>query len=69
MEYQYSSKPDKGMSWVILAISTFLNMQYGVILFSFGIFYLYFLDDFGQGHTKTAWLGSVIGCTAQISGV
>ena len=68
MECSNQPKPDKGIAWVVLCISTFLNMIYGMILYSFGVFYLYFLEDFRQGHSNTSWIGSVFGGTALLAG-
>ena len=69
MECFKQTKPDRGMAWVVLCVATFLNMIYGIILYSFGVFYLYLLEDFQQGHSKTSWIGSVLGGTALISGI
>ena len=63
------SEPDKGIAWIILVINTFLNVQYGIILFSFGIFYLEFLDEFGEGYANTSWLGSVVALVAGLAGL
>ena len=63
-----NTKPDKGIAWVVLGICIFLNTIYGIILYSFGIFYIYFLAKYAQGHAKTSWIGSVLGSTALLMG-
>ena len=68
MECLKQSKPDKGKAWAVLAICVLLNIIYGIMLYSFGIFYVYFLEKYDQGHTKTSWIGSVLGSTALLTG-
>jgi len=51
---------DAGWSWVILVAAFLCNVTFDGIIFSFGIFYLEFLDYFNVGRGPTSWIGSVI---------
>jgi len=53
-------KQDHGWSWVILFAAFMCNVTFDGIVFSFGIFYLEFLDHFKVGRGPTSWIGSVI---------
>ena len=53
-------KPDQGWAWLILLAGFCCNVTFDGIIFSFGIFYMEFLDYFGQGRGLTSWIGSVI---------
>ena len=66
-------KPDRGWAWVILITALLCNVVFDGILYSFGVFYVEFLDYFGEGVTKTSWIGSTVGavylCTGRYSGI
>ncbi len=51
---------DKGWAWIILVAAFFCNVTFDGIIFSFGMFYLEFIDYFKQGRGVTSWIGSVI---------
>ena len=52
--------PDGGYGWVIMIASFFTNVIVDGVCFSFGIFYLEFLEYFGESEAKTSWVGSVL---------
>ncbi|XP_029398252.1 monocarboxylate transporter 9 isoform X2 [Mus pahari] len=57
MEFQKS--PDGGWGWVIVGVSFFTQfLSYGSPL-AVGVLYVEWLDAFGEGKGKTAWVGSL----------
>ena len=60
--------PDGGWGWVILFASFMSSVIVDGVCFAFGIFYLEFLDYFGESKSKTAWIGSVLNGTYMIMG-
>ena len=52
--------PDGGYGWVIMLASFVCNFIVDGVCFSFGIFYLEFLDYFKESKSKTSWVGSVL---------
>ena len=54
------STADRGWAWIILIAAFFCNVTFDGIIFSFGMFYLEFLEYFKQGRGVTSWIGSVI---------
>lgn len=60
--------PDGGWGWVVVAASFLVNMIADGITFSFGIMYVEFLAYFGQGKSKTAWIGSLFMAMPLLSG-
>ncbi|XP_015853246.1 monocarboxylate transporter 9 isoform X2 [Peromyscus maniculatus bairdii] len=57
MEFQKS--PDGGWGWVIVTVSFFTQfLCYGSPL-AVGVLYIEWLDAFGEGKGKTAWVGSL----------
>ncbi|XP_051009154.1 monocarboxylate transporter 9 isoform X2 [Acomys russatus] len=57
MEFQKS--PDGGWGWVIVVVSFFTQfLCYGSPL-AVGVLYIEWLDAFGEGKGKTAWVGSL----------
>ena len=55
--------PDGGYGWVIVFASFINHVIVDGIAFTFGVFYLEFLDFFGEGKGKTALVGSLLcGC-------
>ncbi|XP_013399564.1 monocarboxylate transporter 13 [Lingula anatina] len=52
--------PDGGYGWVILVASFFCNVLVDGVCFSFGIWYVEFLAEYGDSKSKTAWVGSVL---------
>lgn len=60
--------PDGGWGWVVVAASFLVNMIADGITFSFGVMYVEFLAYFGQGKSKTAWIGSLFMAMPLLSG-
>lgn len=55
----FRKPPDGGWGWVIVAVSFFTQfLCYGSPL-AVGVLYLEWLDAFGEGKGKTAWVGSL----------
>lgn len=55
----FRKPPDGGWGWVIVVVSFFTQfLCYGSPL-AVGVLYLEWLDAFGEGKGKTAWVGSL----------
>ena len=52
--------PDGGYGWVVMLASFMVNVIVDGVCFSFGIFYLEFLDYYGDSKAKTSVVGSVL---------
>ena len=52
--------PDGGYGWVICAASFMASLILDGVCFSFGIFYMEFLDYYQESKAKTSWVGSVL---------
>lgn len=52
--------PDGGYGWVIVFASFVCNIIVDGVCFSFGIFYLEFLQHYGESKSKTSIVGSVL---------
>lgn len=55
-----SAPPDGGYAWIILGASFFINFLLDGVCFSFGIFFLEFLDYYDESKETTSWVGSVL---------
>ncbi|CAF4823244.1 unnamed protein product [Pieris macdunnoughi] len=60
--------PDGGWGWVVVFASFMVNLIADGITFSFGVFLPYFLDYFGEGKGKTAWIGGIFMAMPLLSG-
>ncbi|OAD51996.1 Monocarboxylate transporter 12 [Eufriesea mexicana] len=60
--------PDGGWGWVVVAASFMVNLIADGITFSFGVIYVEFLKYFGEGKSKTAWIGSLFMAMPLLSG-
>lgn len=60
--------PDGGWGWVVVAASFLVNLIADGITFSFGVIYVEFLSYFGEGKSKTAWIGSLFMAMPLLSG-
>lgn len=52
--------PDGGWGWVIVAAAFFGCLIVDGIIFSFGIIFPDILEYFGDGTSKTSWIGSMM---------
>lgn len=56
---EFPKSPDGGWGWVIVTVSFFTQfLCYGSPL-AVGVLYIEWLDAFGEGKGKTAWVGSL----------
>ncbi|XP_011139714.2 uncharacterized protein LOC105183359 [Harpegnathos saltator] len=60
--------PDGGWGWVVVAASFMVNLIADGITFSFGVIFVEFLNYFGEGKSKTAWIGSLFMAMPLLSG-
>lgn len=60
--------PDGGWGWVVVAASFMVNLIADGITFSFGVIFVEFLNYFGEGKAKTAWIGSLFMAMPLLSG-
>lgn len=51
---------DGGWGWMVVVASLVCNIIVDGVCFSFGIFYVEFLEYFGESKAKTAWVGSLV---------
>ncbi|KAG8224912.1 hypothetical protein J437_LFUL006271 [Ladona fulva] len=63
-----SAPPDGGWGWVVVFASFCVNLIADGITFSFGVFYVHLLHYFGEGKSKTAWIGSLFMAIPLLSG-
>ncbi|XP_076169989.1 monocarboxylate transporter 9 [Ptiloglossa arizonensis] len=63
-----AAPPDGGWGWVVVAASFMVNLIADGITFSFGVIYVEFLNYFGEGKSKTAWIGSLFMAMPLLSG-
>ena len=63
-----ATPPDGGWGWVVVAASFMVNLIADGITFSFGVIYVEFLNYFGEGKSKTAWIGSLFMAMPLLSG-
>ena len=52
--------PDGGWGWFVVLGSFLLHVIADGIVYSFGVFYVEFLDYFGGGKGETSWIGSLV---------
>ncbi|XP_071438568.1 monocarboxylate transporter 12-like [Hetaerina americana] len=60
--------PDGGWGWVVVFASFCVNLIADGITFSFGVIYVELLQYFGEGKSKTAWIGSLFMAMPLLSG-
>ncbi|XP_073997465.1 monocarboxylate transporter 14-like [Rhodnius prolixus] len=60
--------PDGGWGWVVVIASFLVNLIADGITFSFGVIFVEFLHYFGEGKSKTAWIGSLFMAIPLLSG-
>lgn len=54
------NRKDGGIGWVIVGSAFITLMLVDGVLFTLGILYIEFLDEFKEGKGKTAWITSLI---------
>lgn len=67
-QFSEARPPDGGWGWVVVAASFMVNLIADGITFSFGVIYVEFLNYFGEGKAKTAWIGSLFMAMPLLSG-
>ncbi len=67
-QYSEARAPDGGWGWVIVFASFLVNLIADGITFSFGVIFLEFVKYFGEGKSKTAWIGSLFLAIPLLSG-
>ncbi|KAL4707485.1 hypothetical protein ACJJTC_000237 [Scirpophaga incertulas] len=60
--------PDGGFGWVVVFASFLVNLIADGITFSFGVFFPHFLEYFGEGKGKTAWIAGIFMAMPLLSG-
>lgn len=60
--------PDGGWGWVVVFASFLVNLIADGITFSFGVFFPHFLEYFGEGKGKTAWIAGIFMAMPLLSG-
>ncbi|XP_032524698.2 monocarboxylate transporter 14-like [Danaus plexippus] len=60
--------PDGGWGWVVVFASFMVNLIADGITFSFGVFFPHFLEYFGEGKGKTAWIAGIFMAMPLLSG-
>ena len=63
-----ATPPDGGWGWVVVAASFMVNLIADGITFSFGVIFVEFLKYFGEGKSRTAWIGSLFMAIPLLSG-
>ncbi|XP_011301364.1 monocarboxylate transporter 9-like [Fopius arisanus] len=67
-QFSEARPTDGGWGWVVVAASFMVNLIADGITFSFGVIYVEFLNYFGEGKSKTAWIGSLFMAMPLLSG-
>lgn len=67
-QYSEARAPDGGWGWVIVFAAFMVNLIADGITFSFGVIFVEFLHYFGEGKSKTAWIGSLFMAMPLLSG-
>lgn len=52
--------PDGGWGWMVVLASFIIHVIADGIVYSFGIFYMEFLEYYKSGKGETAWVGSLV---------
>lgn len=66
--FSEARSPDGGWGWVVVIASFLVNLIADGITFSFGVIFVEFLHYFGEGKSKTAWIGSLFMAIPLLSG-
>lgn len=70
LEEQFSERqpPDGGWGWVVVVAAFVTNLIADGVTFTFGIIYVDLLRYFGEGKSKTAWIGGLFMSMPLLSG-
>lgn len=60
---------DGGYGWVIVFAFFLIEVLVDGIRFSFGVYFVEFLDEFKRGKGETAWVGSLMVAIYNLGGV
>ena len=63
-----SDPRDGGYGWVIVLTFFLMEVLVDGIRFSFGVYFVEFLNEFNKGKGETAWVGSLMIATYNIGG-
>ena len=63
-----TTAPDGGYGWVIVVATFFIQAIFGGFVYSFGLYFLTFLEVFGEDRAYTAWIQSSMTAGFSISG-
>ncbi|KAJ8929173.1 hypothetical protein NQ314_018163 [Rhamnusium bicolor] len=61
--------PDGGWGWFVVLAAFYINMVSEGIIFTFGLLYIVFLNEFGASKSATSWIGSLFMAVPLLSGV
>ena len=59
-DVELPTPPDGGWGWVVVLGSFMIHVIADGVAYSFGIFYVEFLDYFKGGRGETGWVGSLM---------
>nr|KAG5691324.1 hypothetical protein BaRGS_014023 [Batillaria attramentaria] len=60
--------PDGGWGWFVVLGAFFISMICDGCAFSFGVMFVYLLDEFQQSKSQTAWVASIFYCLSLMLG-
>ena len=58
--YDLPTPPDGGWGWVVVFSSFMVHIIADGVAYSFGVFYIEFLEHFQGGRGETGWVGSLV---------
>ncbi|XP_053403430.1 monocarboxylate transporter 9-like [Mercenaria mercenaria] len=59
---------DRGYAWVIVVAAFLLQAINGGVRFSYGLYFVEFLNEFNKGKGQTAWVGSIMQSVFNLEG-
>lgn len=60
--------PDGGWGWLVVVGAFFISMICDGCAFSFGVMFVYLLEEFQQSKSQTAWVASIFYCLSLLLG-
>ncbi|XP_039290550.1 uncharacterized protein LOC111047355 [Nilaparvata lugens] len=67
-QFSEARAPDGGWGWIVVFAAFMVNLIADGVTFSFGVIFVEFLHYFGEGKSKTAWIGSLFMAMPLLSG-